>query len=147
MATYMSKFRLCHKEIETKDGRKFPTYFGYFCDEDEGHNLVKRTYTRVDDNGNIQTITYPSVKVVFPSDVMDKVRVANIPFPVYIDVDLKARKDDGSRKFYLGYDYNKEGTPRVDDEGHRRFVLICYDVPTDYTKAEALSLSLEDMED
>lgn len=131
-------FKICSKTAITKDGRKFPAYFGYVKSKepDTGAFVDAIVVTTTDKDGN-NTILTPSYRAVMYGDKLKKLAIeGSFPYMLELrpsDYAIVVDKDKNTKK------------PKLDSKGHKHFIFILKDYAS-ATPVKSDGISVDDLE-
>ena len=130
-------FKLCSKTATTRDGHKFPAYFGYVKELDNTGNYVDSVTIATTDDSGKNTIITPSYRAVLYGEKLKHLAIESA-FPYLLelaptDYAIVVDKDKDTKK------------PKLDSKGRKHFIFIlkdyrnCTAVPTE-------TISVDDLE-
>lgn len=131
-------FKICSKTATTKDGRKFPAYFGYVKSKDlaTGAFVDAISVTTTDKDGK-NTIVTPSYRAVMYGDKLKKLAIeGSFPYMLELrpsDYAIVVDKDKDTKK------------PKLDAKGHKHFIFILKDY-ANATAVQSDGISVDDLE-
>lgn len=131
------------KELETTNGGKFMTYYGYRQELTSTGEYTDIGTPTLDAEGKPIVISKP-IKVKFSKEFYD--RVKDLHFPLLLTLDDSAKLKDGSSAFFVCIDKDKDKKSRVDKNGKRHLVCVIQQAK-EVLEAPMQSLTLEDLDD
>lgn len=134
--------KLCRKERTGKNGNKF---FQYFCYRQQFDTVTSQYLTvlvpSTDKDGNAIMLA-KSIHVAFDPKLQEEIsKLTEFPYLLEIEQD----DTTGIRDFFIGIDKNRDGTPKLDKQGHKHPLLYLFSYRK-LTPAPKVNMTFEDAE-
>ena len=138
----MDILKVFSKEVETDNGGKFITYYGYRQEMVNGEFHDVGT-PATNENGEAIVIAKP-IKVKFGKEMYENVKEMSFPLLFKLDRDMKDSK--GNSAFFITVDKDANKNDRLDKNGKRHLVCVIVKA-VEVTPAPRNDLTLDDLDD